>query len=132
MRAATKTVTSVQLPRMFGGPSQTPKPAALGHRLRRAVRRDGKSWIVTTGAGDLSLRRVSDEALGVVDFHWSPPTGIEALAASRVIPNGDGVEYVFTQFQTPDMPDDVFLQSVRALTHELTVLQALLEVDCPL
>jgi hypothetical protein len=54
------------------------------------------------------------------------------LAASRAIPNGDGVEYVFTQFQAPEMPDEIFVKSVQALTHELTVLKALLEIQCPL
>jgi hypothetical protein len=29
------------------------------------------------------------------------------------------------------MPDDVFAKSVQALAHELTVLKALLEVECP-
>jgi hypothetical protein len=75
---------------------------------------------------------VADPELGVVDFHLSPSPGVEGLAASRVVPNGDGVEYVFTQFQAPDMPDDVFAKSVQALVHELTVLKALLEVECPL
>ncbi|MBL8607619.1 MAG: hypothetical protein JNL38_09875 [Myxococcales bacterium] len=62
----------------------------------------------------------------------SPAPGVEAVAASRVVPAGDGVEYVFTQLQAPGMPDDVFAKNVRALEHELAVLKALLEVECPL
>jgi hypothetical protein len=96
------------------------------------VKRDGDRWIVMTGSGEMGIRIVADRKLGVVDFYMSPAPGIEGLAASRVIPAGDGVEYVFTQFQAPDMPDDVFAKNVQALAHELTVLKALLEVDCPL
>ena len=62
---------------------------------------------------------------------WAAP-GIEVLAASRVVPRGTASEYVFTQFQAPGIPDDVFVKNVRALTHELTVLRALMEVECPL
>jgi len=64
---------------------------------------------------------------GVIDFHLSPAPGIEALAASRVVPNGDGTEYVFTQFQMLGMPDDAFTRQVHALREELAVLKALLE-----
>src|SRR5688572_212172 len=67
----------------------------------KAVRRDGDQWVVTTGTGEMGIRIVSDPSFGVVDFYMSPAPGIEGLAASRVIPNRDGVEYVFTQFQTP-------------------------------
>lgn len=98
----------------------------------KSVRRDGERWVVTTAGGEMGIRIVSDREFGVVDFVLSPAPGVEALAASRVIPNGRGAEYVFTQFQAPDMPDDVFARSVRALAHELTVLKALLEVECPL
>jgi hypothetical protein len=62
----------------------------------------------------------------------SPAPGIDVLAASRVVPRRTGSEYVFTQFQAPGMPDDVFDKNVRTLAHELTVLRALMEVECPL
>ena len=74
----------------------------------------------------------ADTTSGVVDFYMSPAPGIEGLAASRVVPGGDGVEYIFTQFQAPGMTDDMFAKSVEAVAHELAVLKALLEVECPL
>ncbi len=77
--------------------------------------------------GEVRVRYRTDEALGVIDFHLSPAPGMEALAASRVLPNGDGAEYVFTQFQTPGMPEDVFTGQVHALREELVILKALLE-----
>lgn len=98
----------------------------------RAVRRDGERWIVTTGGGEVGLRIRADRAAGTVDFVLEPAPGVEALAASRVIPRGAASELVFTQFQAPGMPDEAFRASVEALGHELKVLKALAEVQCPL
>jgi hypothetical protein len=53
------------------------------------------------------------------------------LAASRVVTRGRGAEYVFTQFQAPEMPDEVFVKNRQALSHELKALKASLEVECP-
>jgi len=82
---------------------------------------------VSSPQGEIRVRYRTDEAVGVVDFHLSLAPGLEALAASRVLPNGDGAEYVFTQFQAPGMPDDVFAGQVHALQEELAILKALLE-----
>lgn len=95
-----------------------------GHRT---LGRDGDAWLVSSPQGEVRVRYRTDAALRVINFHLSPPPGIEALAASRVVPNGAGTEYVFTQFQMPGMPDDVFTPQVHALREELVVLKALLE-----
>lgn len=98
----------------------------------KSVREDDGRWLVTTGSAEWVVRVEVEPRFGVVDFFMSPAPGVEGLAGSRVLPNGAGSEYVFTQFQAPGMSDQVFEQSVRALTHELAVLRALLEVECPL
>jgi hypothetical protein len=45
--------------------------------------------------------------------------------------NGNGAEYIFTQFQLANMPDAVFEGQVRTLTQELAILKNTLEVACP-
>jgi hypothetical protein len=55
-----------------------------------------------------------------------------ASAYARVVPNGDGAEFLFTQMQQPGTPDEVFNQLVAAVRHELVALKALVEVECPL
>ena len=117
-----------QVLEFIADPAQLPR-WAVG--FAKAIRRESERWIVTTAGGEMGVRIVTDQKFGVVDFYLSPAPGVEALAASRVIPNGPGAEYVFTQFQAPGMADDAFAQSVRTLAHELTVLKALLEVECP-
>ncbi len=80
----------------------------------------------------MGIRIEADFSSGVVDYFMSPAPGTEMIARSRVVRNGSGAEYTFTQFQFAGMPDDVFNKNIRAVEHELTVLRALLEVECPL
>lgn len=99
----------------------------------RAIRRDGDHWFVQTSQGEVAVRYVTHADLGVVDFSLSPAPGIEVDAFSRIVPNGDGAEYVFTQFQAPGMPDEAFEAQVSALKEELVVLRALMHAQaaCP-
>jgi hypothetical protein len=91
-----------------------------------SIRRDGERWVVSTATGQVAIRYVTDRALGVIDFYISPSPGIEAAAFSRVLSNGSGAEYVFTQFQTPGMTDEAFDGQVQALVEELRILQGLI------
>lgn len=128
MTADTQTITIDARPsevfRFVANPERLPQWARA---FCQAIGRDGDAWLVSSPQGEVRVRYRTDAALGVIDFHLSPAPGVEALAASRVVPNGDGTEYVFTQFQTPGMPDDVFTRQVHALREELVVLKALLE-----
>jgi hypothetical protein len=99
----------------------------------KEIRRENGGWLVRTGSGDeIGIRSVTDPELGVVDYHMSPTPGIEFPAATRVVPNEDGAEYVFTMFQPPGMPDEVFEQQIAELARELVVLKANVESACPL
>jgi hypothetical protein len=133
MRSDTRTISIDAAPakvfELIADPANLPR-WAVG--FAKSARNDAGQWYVQTATGEVRVRIDADENTGVVDFHISPAPGVEALAASRVIPRGAAVEYVFTQFQAPGMPDDAFDASVRALQHELTVLKALAEIECPL
>ena len=132
MHADTKTISIDVDPekvfRFVADPAHLPR-WAVG--FAKAVRRDGDAWRVTTAAGEVAVRVRADPASGVVDFVMSPAPGVEVTASSRVLARGPAAEYVFTQVQAPGMSDDAFTRSAAAVAHELTVLKALLEVDCP-
>ena len=99
----------------------------------KEVKADGDGWLVTSGdGGQVSLRTVTDDQLGVVDFHMAMPGGVESVARSRVVARGEGSEYVFTQVHGPEIPDELFDRLVETVGHELTALKAQMEVDCPL
>jgi uncharacterized protein YndB with AHSA1/START domain len=98
----------------------------------RSVRPHGAGWMVATAQGEVSVTIAADEDAGTVDFRMAPAPEMIVTAYSRVVPNGEGAEFVFTQFQQPDIPEDTFAQLVAAVGHELVTLKALLEVECPL
>ena len=99
----------------------------------KSVERADDHWVVETGAGDrIPTRVISCGASGTVDFVMNPAPGVTATAFARVMHVADATLFSFTQVQSPGMPDDVFDAQVRALSHELIALKALLEVQCPL
>ena len=132
MRADTKTMSIEAEPdRVFqflADPTQLPR-WAVG--FAKAVRQEGVRWVVTTGTGEVAMRVRAEPESGVVDFVMTLAPGVEVVASSRVLARGSGAEYVFTQMQPPGMSDEAFARSAAAVAHELTVLKALLEVDCP-
>jgi hypothetical protein len=96
------------------------------------IRRENGGWIVTTGSGaEISIRSEADPALGVVDYFMSPAPGVKVPARTRVVPNGQGAEYVFTMFQPPELPDEAFEAQIAELGRELIVLKAKAESACP-
>ncbi len=133
MRADTKTIFIQAAPakvvEFLATPQNLPR-WAVG--FAKAVRSENGRWLVTTAAADVAIRIEADPRSGVVDYFMSPAPGVELVARSRVVSNDTGAEYIFTQFQSPDMADEVFEKTAKALQHELTVLRALLEVECPL
>ncbi len=133
MRSDTRSVTIDAAPEAVLGfvadPANLPR-WAIG--FAKGVRRHDGRWLVTTGAGEVPVSVDVDVRSGTVDFRMEPAPGMEAVAYSRVVPNGTGAEYVFTQFQQPGTPDQVFAQLSQAVGHELVALKALLEVVCPL
>ena len=108
----------------LAAPENLPKWAVkFCHAIRR---RDERWWLVEGCMGELPVRYVSDPASGIIDSHLSTPDG-EAVVPTRVVPVGKGAAYVFTQFQSPGMPDQVFQGQVESLKEELRVLEGLFE-----
>ena len=133
MRTSTQTI-SIAAPTeaVFDFVSSVEKLPAWAIGFAKGVREDNGTWLVTTGSDEeLPIRIDGDRERGVVDF-WFGPTGAEVPAATRIVGNDDGAEYVFTMFQPPGMPDAVFEAQIAELGRELTVLKAHVESACPL
>jgi hypothetical protein len=133
MRSDTQTVTIGAHPQdvlAFVSDGENLPRWAIG--FAKSVRSDADRWIVTTGQGEVPTRITVDDASGTIDFHMETGAGMLASAYARVVPNGDGAEFLFTQMQQPGTPDEVFNQLVAAVRHELVALKALVEVECPL
>ena len=133
MRSDTQTITIAVRPERvlaFVGDGDNMPRWAIG--FAKSVRPAESGWIVTTGQGEVPTSIAVDPSAGTVDFRMEPAPGAEATVFARVLPNGDGAEFVFTQMQQPGVPDEVFDQLVAAVGHELMALKAVLEVECPL
>ena len=98
----------------------------------KSVRKDPSGWIVRTAQADVPTTIAANNETGTVDYRMEPAPGMTATAYARVVPNAEGAEFMFTQFQQPGMPDEVFDRLVATVGHELSSLKALLEVECPL
>jgi hypothetical protein len=133
MRSDTQSITIGTKPEhvlAFVGDGDNLPRWAIG--FAKSVRSSGSGWLVTTAQGEVPTSITVDESAGTVDFCIEPAPGAEATAYARVVPNGNGAEFVFTQMQQPGVQDEVFDQLVAAVGHELAALKALLEVECPL
>ena len=134
MHADTQTITlpvsSEEAFAFLAEPENLPR-WAVG--FARGIRREVDHWIVQTAQGEVPIRVVSDVVRGTIDFEMRMAPGQEAVAYSRVVPNGSGAEYVFTQFQLPGMADEVFAAQRAALAEELAILPILFraQVACP-
>lgn len=99
----------------------------------KEIREEDGRWIVTTPSGEqIPMRSVADPELGILDGTWELGPSVEGRSFTRVVPNGDGADYVFTMVQAAGMPDEVFDAQAAELARELTVLKAHLETACPL
>jgi uncharacterized protein YndB with AHSA1/START domain len=99
----------------------------------KEIRIEDERWIVTTPSGEqIPMRSVADAERGLLDGTWEMGPLGEGRSYTRVVPSGDGAEYVFTMVQASGMPDEVFDAQAAELGRELTVLKAHLETACPL
>jgi hypothetical protein len=88
-------------------------------------RKVGDAYRVETPRGPLDLFVRCDRATGVIDFHFGRD-GRFGCSPSRLLADGDGVVYVFTQFEPEGAPPDLFEQLVANVREELRILRELL------
>ncbi len=87
------------------------------------VREDGGRLFATTPMGEMPLRVISDRESGIVDNVIG-----ETRFRGRLIPNGEGLDYVFTLQQPPQMPKEAWeKEGVAGLRKELDNLKRVLE-----
>src|SRR5205823_4635688 len=100
--------------------------------VRRPDPDDGRAARVYLTLRARRFQATAEHVLATLDRRVEQRLSRDRLDALRdavktLMTLGDGAAYVFTQFQTPGMPDDVFTGQVHALREELLILKALLE-----
>lgn len=105
-------------------PRNLPKWAA---GLGGSVREQGGAWFVTTLDGEVRIRFVEPNSVGVID-HWvlvAPE--VEVHVPLRVVPNASGSEVLFTLFQPATMPAEKFAADIALVESDLAALKRVLE-----
>jgi hypothetical protein len=83
---------------------------------------DGRHKVVN-GLGEFFFRIDAHPETGVIDMLAGPTEDELALFPTRVVPlGGEASAFVFTMFQAPGMPDELFESQHRSLQRELVVL----------
>jgi hypothetical protein len=91
----------------------------------RAIEADGELWVIDTGAGEARIDvRVAREQ-GTVDILSA--TDPRRGAFTRVVPNGDGSEYLFTLFFAPATAEEAVAAQMEVVEAELRAVRGLCE-----
>jgi hypothetical protein len=71
-------------------------------------------------------------SFGVMDHDVTLESGVTTHNPMRVVPNGEGSEFVFTLIHQPGMSDEKFAEDKAAVEKDLKTLRQLLEGGAPL
>ncbi|HEY0961897.1 MAG TPA: SRPBCC family protein [Pseudomonadales bacterium] len=94
---------------------------------RSEVRRDGRSWIADAPFGRVRITFAETNAFGVMDHDVELDSGVVVHNPMRVMPHGDGSEFLFTLLRQPGTSDEQFAEDARAIEADLRTLKELLE-----
>jgi hypothetical protein len=124
----TKTV-SINVPvssvfRFLVNPANWPRWAIVN--IQSIAPAAGAWWDMVTPGGPARLRLRPHEALGILDHDFQAPEARWTVLA-RVVPNGDGCEFIMTFFQPPSWSREFFEQQLTLVEKELATLKEIME-----
>jgi hypothetical protein len=88
---------------------------------------DDGSWRASSPFGDVTVRFVGPNDLGVLDHTVRLPDGTEVLNPMRVLPHDDGAEVVFTVRRPPGVGDDEVAADAAVVAADLETLRGICE-----
>lgn len=93
------------------------------------VRQEGDEWIADAPFGKVRVKFAQNNSLGVMDHDVRLESGVSIHNPMRVIPNGEGSEFIFTLIRRPRMSDEKFTEDKAAVEKDLRTLKNLLELN---
>ncbi|WP_354644369.1 hypothetical protein [Kitasatospora camelliae] len=128
-RSVTKTVgtdrPAAEVFAFLADPANWPRRAVV-NVLSIEPTEDPAWWAMSTPAGPARLRLHPDAALGVLDHDYRDDTASWRVPA-RVVPNGDGAEFMITFLRPPMLTDAEFDRQTALVDTELAALKSVLE-----
>ncbi|MFI5972871.1 SRPBCC family protein [Streptomyces sp. NPDC051452] len=110
-------------------PANWPKWAVVNIRSIEPTD-DPDWWRMSTPLGPARLRVRANAEFGVLDHDYVDDTAAWCVPA-RVVPNGDGAEFMITFHQPPSLTEEVFKQQAELVDTELAALKEILETAAP-
>ena len=77
--------------------------------------------------GKVRVKFAERNSFGVMDHDVTLESGVSVHNVMRVIPNGEGSEFVFTLIRQPGTPDEQFAKDKATVENDLKTLKDLLE-----
>lgn len=93
-------------------------PAWAAGLAQADVRRDGDDLLVDSPMGEVRVRFVAHNILGVLDHDVTLPSGTVVTNPLRVVTHPDGAEVIFTVRQI-ELTDDEFARDIRMVEADL-------------
>jgi hypothetical protein len=94
---------------------------------RSELIKDGEEWVANAPFGKIRVKFAPRNPFGVMDHDVTLESGITIHNPMRVVPNGEGSEFVFALIRQPGMSDEQFANDKAAVERDLRTLKALLE-----
>lgn len=94
---------------------------------RSQLIKEGDAWIANSPFGTVKVKFAPRNPFGVLDHDVTLESGMTIHNPMRVMPNGEGSEFVFTLIRQPDMTDAQFAADKAAVENDLASLKELLE-----
>ena len=94
---------------------------------RSEVRREEDEWIADAPFGKVRVKFAQRNPYGVLDHDVRLESGVIIHNPMRVVPNGEGSEFIFTLIRQPGMSDEKFAADRAAVEKDLRTLKELLE-----
>lgn len=91
------------------------------------VKKHGDTWGAEAPFGMVKIRFAQKNTFGVLDHTVEFDSGTVVYNPMRVVPNGNGSEFIFTLLRQPGMSDEQFKVDKRAVEKDLKTLKELLE-----
>ncbi len=94
---------------------------------RSEVKLDGDVWVAEAPFGKVNIKFAATNNLGVMDHDVALDSGLVVHNPMRVVPNGNGSEFIFTLIRQSGMSDQQFADDAQAVAKDLQTLKVLLE-----
>jgi hypothetical protein len=91
------------------------------------VKKDGDAWVAESPSGRVRIRFAEKNTFGVMDHDVELDSGVVVHNPMRVVPNGDGSEFMFTLLRQPGVSEEQFAEDKLAVEKDLRTLKEILE-----